>query len=307
MSTKIAVVISEGRDDCSAQQKLTRELEQALVGWSAVAVTILPHLYDLAPDGPGIGGLRAIAGDMIVLSRLYPRAAYWVLDAHRIQGCMGRTSFLADEELETPAAVATETDTDAADRNIWCIDLRDHDQAKPVLQEIRRIVEQATGKPLEDVDRRGDTAGDGATRIEEAAEQRWYPVVDRSRCTNCLECLNFCLFGVFTVDDLERLLVSQPDACRDGCPACSRVCPSAAIMFPHYDNPAIAGASNGSPESIGVEFVQLLGDTNLMDRAAAERKQAFSKKAQTDPPKDKSKETDELDRLVDELDQMDLD
>ncbi len=72
---------------------------------------------------------------------------------------------------------------------------------------------------------------------------RWYPVVDRSRCTNCLNCLQFCLFGVHETDENGVVQVANPDLCKPGCPACSRICPNGAIIFPLYaKDPAIAGA-----------------------------------------------------------------
>jgi NAD-dependent dihydropyrimidine dehydrogenase PreA subunit len=74
-------------------------------------------------------------------------------------------------------------------------------------------------------------------------QPRWYPVVDESRCVNCRHCLQFCLFGVYALDDDGKVFVNQPDECKDGCPACSRVCPQSAIMFPLYEkDDAIAGA-----------------------------------------------------------------
>ncbi|NOZ23207.1 MAG: ferredoxin family protein [Planctomycetes bacterium] len=80
-------------------------------------------------------------------------------------------------------------------------------------------------------------------RIDETVPDRWYPVIDYSRCTNCQECLEFCLFGVYEIDKGGRVVASTPDACKPGCPACSRVCPSQAIMFPlHETDEAIAGS-----------------------------------------------------------------
>ena len=29
----------------------------------------------------------------------------------------------------------------------------------------------------------------------------WFPVIDYDRCTNCMQCLSFCLFGVYGVDE----------------------------------------------------------------------------------------------------------
>jgi hypothetical protein len=83
----------------------------------------------------------------------------------------------------------------------------------------------------------------GLEQLDTQCDTRWYPVVDLSRCTNCGHCLQFCLFGVYELDADGQVRVSQPDSCKAGCPACSRICPSSAIMFPLYhQDPAIAGA-----------------------------------------------------------------
>ncbi|MEN6309432.1 MAG: ferredoxin family protein [Anaerohalosphaeraceae bacterium] len=62
----------------------------------------------------------------------------------------------------------------------------------------------------------------------------WFPVIDYSRCVNCRQCYNFCLFGVYTVDAAGKVQVTKPANCKTGCPACARVCPSAAIIFAKY-------------------------------------------------------------------------
>ncbi|MGH2272796.1 hypothetical protein ACQ9LF_13450 [Anaerohalosphaeraceae bacterium U12dextr] len=62
----------------------------------------------------------------------------------------------------------------------------------------------------------------------------WFPVIDYSRCLNCRQCYNFCLFGVYAVDADGRVQVSKPANCKTGCPACARVCPAAAIIFAKY-------------------------------------------------------------------------
>ncbi len=72
---------------------------------------------------------------------------------------------------------------------------------------------------------------------------RWYPVKDASRCTHCGHCVQFCLFGVWSRKETGEVAVANPDACKDGCPACARICPQGAIIFPEYlDDPAICGA-----------------------------------------------------------------
>jgi hypothetical protein len=68
-------------------------------------------------------------------------------------------------------------------------------------------------------------------------------VIDGSRCVQCQHCLQFCLFGVYELDAEGKVQVRNPDQCKPGCPACSRVCPQSAIMFPLYEkDDAIAGA-----------------------------------------------------------------
>jgi NAD-dependent dihydropyrimidine dehydrogenase PreA subunit len=72
----------------------------------------------------------------------------------------------------------------------------------------------------------------------------WYPVIDYSRCTACGQCADFCLFGVYE-KAVNRVNVVNPAGCKINCPACARICPSTAIIFPKYKN---GGAIGGSDE-----------------------------------------------------------
>ncbi|MBA4030103.1 MAG: ferredoxin family protein [Planctomyces sp.] len=105
---------------------------------------------------------------------------------------------------------------------------------------------------------------------EEPAKRRWYPVIDYSRCTNCMECIDFCLFGVYGVDALDKILVEQQDSCKKGCPACSRVCPANAIIFPEHKTPAIAGAEGDGPTAFKVDLSKLFGGGNDSAETALE-------------------------------------
>jgi Pyruvate/2-oxoacid:ferredoxin oxidoreductase delta subunit len=111
----------------------------------------------------------------------------------------------------------------------------------------------------------------------------WFPVIDYSRCTNCMQCLSFCLFDVYGVSKEGKLQVQNNDNCKTNCPACSRVCPEVAIMFPKYN----AGPINGEPvsdadvkrESMKVDISALLGGdiySRLKERSDA-AKSRFSK------------------------------
>ncbi|MCD6360077.1 MAG: 4Fe-4S binding protein [Armatimonadetes bacterium] len=84
--------------------------------------------------------------------------------------------------------------------------------------------------------------GEGAVReLDEPVSERWYPVVDYSRCIACGHCMQFCIFGVWERRK-RRVVTVVPDNCKLGCPACARICPRGAIMFPTSDDPVLAGA-----------------------------------------------------------------
>ncbi len=104
----------------------------------------------------------------------------------------------------------------------------------------------------------------------------WFPVIDYDRCTNCMQCLSFCLFGVYGVDEERRIQVQNQDNCKTNCPACSRVCPEAAIMFPKYKAGPINGdtvsAEDLQREKMKIDISALLGgDVYAMLRARTER------------------------------------
>src|SRR5688500_4488358 len=91
----------------------------------------------------------------------------------------------------------------------------------------------------------------------------WFPVIDYDRCTNCMQCLSFCLFGVYGVDPEQKIQVQNNDNCKTNCPACSRVCPEAAIMFPKYKagpiNGDVVSDSDLNREKMKVDISALLG------------------------------------------------
>jgi NAD-dependent dihydropyrimidine dehydrogenase PreA subunit len=381
MPTKLTVVVSQGQSASPVKRKLEEDIITGLLFERGVEVTVVPHLYDLAPDGTGMLCLQSVAGHMVVLSWLYPRAAHWTLDRNGILGRTGTTLLVADEEEEDDQ----EMDEDAAgdkhrvaddrpvpNRTIYCIDLRARNDAAEFIAEVRRIAAETSvqavsidlmgwiqGQPkAEQLDRYlhsgngngkagnhhnseasrrpveqpaspaseahaanlassngSETSGEhppSATRVDESTVRRWYPVIDYSRCTNCLECLDFCLFGVYGISVAEAILVEQPDNCRKGCPACSRVCPENAIIFPQHKSPAIAGSPNGEAGGLKIDLSKLFGAPDPLELAVRERDVelvAAGKDAvgmTVGIPKrqgDKSdRPKDDLDRLMDELD-----
>jgi Pyruvate/2-oxoacid:ferredoxin oxidoreductase delta subunit len=119
--------------------------------------------------------------------------------------------------------------------------------------------------------------------VQHGAWKPWFPVIDYDRCTNCMQCLSFCLFGVYGADKVGHIQVQNQDNCKTNCPACSRVCPEAAIMFPKYKAGPINGDfvrdSDLQREKMKVDISALLGgDIYSMLRLRSERAQSrFSK------------------------------
>jgi Pyruvate/2-oxoacid:ferredoxin oxidoreductase delta subunit len=121
-----------------------------------------------------------------------------------------------------------------------------------------------------------------------AAWKPWFPVIDYSRCTNCMQCLSFCLFDVYGVSPDQKIQVQNQSNCKTECPACSRVCPEVAIMFPKYRHGPINGEDVKSDdvrrEAMKVDISALLGGdiySMLRDRSV-KAKSRFSKERDDD-------------------------
>jgi Pyruvate/2-oxoacid:ferredoxin oxidoreductase delta subunit len=111
----------------------------------------------------------------------------------------------------------------------------------------------------------------------------WFPVIDYGRCTNCMQCLSFCLFDVYGVSTAGKIQVRNQDNCKTDCPACSRVCPEVAIMFPKYRHGPINGDQVSQDdmrrEAMKVDISALLGGDiySLLRDRSAKAKSRFSK------------------------------
>ncbi len=116
----------------------------------------------------------------------------------------------------------------------------------------------------------------------------WFPVIDYNRCTNCMQCLSFCLFDVYGIDSEKKIQVQNNNKCKTDCPACSRVCPEVAILFPKYRHGPINGdevnADDTRRESMKIDISALLGGDiyeALRDRSA-KFKSRFNKERDSD-------------------------
>jgi NAD-dependent dihydropyrimidine dehydrogenase PreA subunit len=120
----------------------------------------------------------------------------------------------------------------------------------------------------------------------------WFPVIDYDRCQSCKQCLNFCLFGVYAMSDEGRVEVRKPDGCKTNCPACARVCPHKAIIFPKYADAHINGdeipaetvdSGHGANPQSAITNPQSNDILEMIRRRGAGRKR-FSKEADGQSP-----------------------
>ncbi|MDA7503665.1 ferredoxin family protein [bacterium] len=341
---KLTVVISQGQSKNPRHRQLEEEIAMKLMLEGNVEVSLVPHLYDLTAEHTGTLFLKSVPGDLIVLSWLYPRGARWILDRNQVRGKEGVTLIAADDDDDEsdenqlaenahPDAVGSR---EIPDRHIYCIDLRVHAEAEPYLEEIQRIVEEdaeetvdllswITGEPDAEQLKRylapqpvnGEAIQLPSLEDQNSPKRRWYPVIDYSRCTNCMECIDFCLFGVYGVDTIDQILVEAQDNCKKGCPACSRVCPENAIIFPQHKTPAIAGA-DGEVAGLKIDLSKLFGGGagDDLETAVAERDAELVKdgrdavgmevglpKRQADHS---NRPKDALDNLMDDLDAIEI-
>jgi len=109
----------------------------------------------------------------------------------------------------------------------------------------------------------------------------WFPVIDYNRCTNCMQCLSFCLFDVYGVHE-DKIQVQNESNCKTDCPACSRVCPEVAILFPKYKSGPINGdvvrQEDIQREAMKVDISALLGGDlyGSLRQRQTEARQRFS-------------------------------
>ena len=133
-------------------------------------------------------------------------------------------------------------------------------------RQILDAVEAVRGKP--------DLPGQGGWKP-------WFPVIDYNRCTNCMQCLSFCLFDVYGVSE-DKIQVQNQSNCKTDCPACSRVCPEVAILFPKYKKGPINGdvvrQEDIQREAMKVDISALLGGDlySSLRQRQTEARQRFS-------------------------------
>ncbi len=283
------VVLSRVPPDDAAKfqpkfEELCAELTKLGVPFNAV-----DSIYDLQADDEGAAFLRSIKNDLICLAWHYPRATKWIL---------------ARQDLEVNGRA----------RKLHCVDLRES-SAAALAQKACEILKGTASAVVDPPERKDPPPKPALSPKERGAlaekelppplnadlSPRWYPVIDYDTCTNCMDCMDFCLFGVYGVDAESTLRVVQQDQCRQDCPACSRVCPVGAIMFPKYQtNQAIAGAIGGDRGEIKLDLSKIFGKPKGRHQAALERDRELLKAGRRPVGADK------VEKLADAFEKLDI-
>jgi len=104
----------------------------------------------------------------------------------------------------------------------------------------------------------------------------WFPTIDRERCVACGKCVDFCLFGVYKRDSKNKKIeVCAPQNCKTNCPACARMCPYTAIIFPKHEDSPINGGEDDSKTPVKID-PKAMFDNNLYNKLAERRKKKRS-------------------------------
>ena len=216
-------------------------------------------------DGSASASLRVLVREDEGAARLDDERRYEFLRSLLEAGHpVDRRRALAGPRGEAPLAVLQRSALEAP-ADLACLDL-DALEPEQLLQDIARLREtRATPSP--------------------GAWTPWFPVIDYDRCTNCMQCLSFCLFDVYGADADGKIEVRNEDNCKTNCPACSRVCPEVAILFPKYAKGPINGdqvrQEDIGKESMKVDITALLGGdiySSLKDRSSEARRRFSSER-----------------------------
>jgi len=122
----------------------------------------------------------------------------------------------------------------------------------------------------------------------------WYPVIDRDLCTGCGTCRDYCLFSVYAAtgaaaEPERRVRVAAPLNCKTGCPACARLCPTGALLFPFSPEAELNGEAEEPAHRSADMIAAALGDDPM--RLLAERRK---RKGLIDPEKFGQAEKDRI-------------
>ncbi|OGF48772.1 MAG: hypothetical protein A2044_03900 [Candidatus Firestonebacteria bacterium GWA2_43_8] len=207
MTKNKIIVLSRWQGKDNKKIKYEDALIKELSGYN-VSILLIPHIYYLKNNYSFYKKILKFKGEILICSWLFPRASEWVMNKELDTSGKKAVKYFSFLKYKKPGELVS----------VLKIAVKSEKSGKALIEDISKI----------------------------PAVERWYPVVDYSKCRNCKKCLEFCVFGVYSLGEKKKINVENPGKCKPGCPACSRVCPHGAIMFPHYfDDDKICG---GRPE-----------------------------------------------------------
>lgn len=211
-----------------AVPEATRAAVQAHLDGTGLAFEGVDDLCGLAARrDPALQALARSAGLTVVAC--YPRAVTWLFE-YAQASLKGRDIQFLNMRTQTPEAIV-----------------------QALKEEGQACSEASCGCCAATDGAESAACKDASCKNAEASKapdwMPWFPVIDYDACTGCKQCLNFCLFDVYRLSDEGRVEVANPANCKTHCPACARVCPHQAIIFPKYKAGVLSGdalTSNGT-------------------------------------------------------------
>lgn len=157
-------------------------------------------------------------------------------------------------------------------RELVVYNLRER-QASEVMSELERSICAREDAGISHLEREDDWAP-------------WYPVIDYERCDSCGQCASFCIFGVYRSREDGEVEVAHPTNCKNNCPACARICPRGAIIFPKIAESPLNGDEvtdeSMLQSNVQINVQQLLGEdprAALVARRAKAQRRLVRKQA----------------------------
>ncbi|KKK78603.1 hypothetical protein LCGC14_2841930, partial [marine sediment metagenome] len=204
------------------------------LGSAGVEFTAVDDLCELAARGDPLLGELAGAEELTVVA-CYPRAVKWLFAAAGAPLSDGRVQMLNMRTQPAGEIIQAVTGGHPAPAEACCPPT--DGCCAPANECCAPASEAAT-----------------ATGADWAA---WFPVIDRDRCVDCKQCMNFCLFGTYEADGPDKVVVANPRSCKTNCPACARVCPTAAIIFPKHDRLGVIAGEVPTDADMDAQKVRL--------------------------------------------------
>ena len=209
---------------------------------SGIAYKDYPELCELAAQKDQELQDELVAASSVTIIACFPRAVKWILNA-------GLAS--------------------VAEKDVRYFNMRE--------QSAEEIITVLGCNAPATVDGEEDTKIIGLTPLGNNGWVPWFPVIDYDRCINCGQCLDFCLFGVYERDEENKVVVAQPANCKNNCPACARICPKVAIIFPKLGESPLNGAEVHDADldkaKVAIDIDEIVGD-DLYNALAARQKRA---------------------------------